>query len=612
MSGDALIDYLKSQSACNINNIRVVNRGGAEQSAEKAGLAILYITTASNLQGGNATITLDSDVNEHAQGVSMPRLNMNLRYGKWSAYMMSSYRRRWMVTPASNIELFEQSDTEVMKAARPYRRWQSPKLTIGAGYDLSPHDVVTVEGNVDCFFAHDIYRSDVTVTQDEVLADSYQMAGRGASRRRDGYVAADYVHDWNSGELLVATTWAQENHDEHNQTYRRDAPSLWSSNYQTCHHYCLWQGQADLTEKVSNVSVVKAGLAFNHWRNRLENDNQLISNSHENLWGAAANEFRYRETTTAAYASYDCKWKAFSASLGLRFECKDVRSQLFSSDDNGSYRQSYKEWFPNVRLGYVLNAVKGHQLNLSYVRQWKMPSMYMLSPVKIWSSEFNYTVGNPYLQPVCVNKLSAGMTVFNYFTLTAGWTKSPLFTSVYIKEKDADVAYSTYEHGGSSQSLTLSLSAMKMVGGSFLLNMNAMYDHSAHELGGLRVLSNVFVGSTSMSGMLQHGWSIRGNMLYVSASRGLTTKGASLLGGSLHLDKSWFSHKVKVSLGYRFNPQQRQYLMAPGISGEKRSGKSAHTLELSVVCRLDWGTTSLKVRKNKKLGDAELRRMGNN
>ena len=610
MSGDALIDYLKSQSACNIKNIRVVNRGGAEQSAEKAGMAILYVTTASNLQGGNATITLDSDINEHAQGVSILRLNMNLRYGKWSSYMMSSYRRRWMETPGTNKKLFEQSDKEVVTVAHPYRRWQSPKLTIGAGYDFSPHDVFTVEGNVDCFFAHDIYRSDVTVTQDAVLADSYQMAGRGASRRRDGYVAADYVHDWNKGELQVAATWAQENHAEHNQMSRCDNPSQWSSNYQIHHHYRLWQGQVDLTEKVNRASVVKAGVAFNQWRNCLENDNQLISMGHENPWSAAAHEFRYKETTSAAYTSYDFKRKEFSASLGIRFEWKTVHSQLFSFDDNGNLRQTYKECFPNVRLGYVLNAAKGHQLSLAYVRQWKMPSMYMLAPVKTWNDEFSYTVGNPYLQPVCVDKVSAGMTVFNYFTLTAGWAKSPLFTSLYIKENDADRAYSTYEQGGSSQSLSLSLSAMKTVGGSFILNMNAMYDHSTNELGGLRVLSDTFVGSASMSGMLQHGWSLRGNVLYVSASRGLTTKGTSLFSGSLHLDKSWFAHNVKVSLGYQFYPHQTQHLMAPGVSGKMISNKSAHTLELSVVCRLDWGGKSLRVRKNKRLGDSEIRRMG--
>lgn len=110
---------------------------------------------------------------------------------------------------------------------------------------------------------------------------------------------------------------------------------------------------------------------------------------------ATDDSFLYKETVGAFYADVNKAWGRWYAKAGLRYE--HTKTQGFPMEPSGNFTRSYADWFPFVDVSYRTD--KSGSFIFGYSRRINRPVMTMLTPTKVYSDIYNYSMGNPYLAP---------------------------------------------------------------------------------------------------------------------------------------------------------------------------------------------------------------------
>jgi len=144
-------------------------------------------------------------------------------------------------------------------------------------------------------------------------------------------------------------------------------------------------------------------------------NNHAYDTTSFNNASATFDDFYYKETTTAAYASatkdFNKKW---SAQAGLRFENLYLSGNSITLNQQNS--ATYNELFPT---GYLLfNATADESISLTYSRRIEKPYFFYLNPYRTYIDDYTYSSGNPYLLPSFSNNIELSQTYKNNFTTT--------------------------------------------------------------------------------------------------------------------------------------------------------------------------------------------------
>ena len=128
-----------------------------------------------------------------------------------------------------------------------------------------------------------------------------------------------------------------------------------------------------------------------------------------------SNEFNYDENTQAIYLNgakkLNEKWET---QLGFRLE--NTQTEGVSKTLNQKNTNSYTKLFPTFYLTYTPNEKNSFSIN--YNKRINRPSYNRLNPFRWYSNPFSYTEGNPFLQPSFSNNLE-----LNY-TFNDNWSNS--------------------------------------------------------------------------------------------------------------------------------------------------------------------------------------------
>lgn len=108
------------------------------------------------------------------------------------------------------------------------------------------------------------------------------------------------------------------------------------------------------------------------------------------------NKFNYKEYTQAVYFSANKdvgdKWKF---QVGFRFE--NTQTTGISLSNNQKNKNNYLKVFPTAYILYDIN--ESNSININYGRRINRPRFDWLNPFRIYSSLYFYVEGNPFLQP---------------------------------------------------------------------------------------------------------------------------------------------------------------------------------------------------------------------
>ncbi|HFK5528352.1 TPA: outer membrane beta-barrel family protein [Elizabethkingia anophelis] len=125
-----------------------------------------------------------------------------------------------------------------------------------------------------------------------------------------------------------------------------------------------------------------------------------------------SNVFNYHENTQALYISGNKKLsEKWDLQLGLRLESTQTKG--YSETLDQTTKNNYIRLFPTFFLTYKMS--ENSTLGLNYSRRIDRPTYKDLNPFRFYSSAYNYSEGNPFLQPFYIDNAEISYTHKNYF-----------------------------------------------------------------------------------------------------------------------------------------------------------------------------------------------------
>ena len=605
-SGKELMDYLQTYHGKSIKDIQVITSTGAEEEASNAGMAILKITTTKIDDGGMLSVRGEADESETNRRICLPDVNVQTRNGKWSTYGMATLRSIKIKNIGNSETLFLESGSEKNTAHRMERTIPSMNYTVGIGYDFSPNDIFTIEGYHRRDKGEGNASALIQTLQDGQEQNKENTLSTQKEKGHSNRLSVDYTHAWKEGEFFLSGLYIHSNTSDERDREREGNRDAWNSSERNLQKHTLLEGKADFKQKIASGNM-KLGLSYSDWNNDDYTDNRLVVASQENELGTYTDLYNYKEEILAAYGSYDFSLKKWSLSLGLRYEHKTVHPQsTLSSERNG--KSTYNNFFPNVRLNYALNPMKGHNLNLNYARTIKSPSMEMLNPGISWKNEFNYSMGNPYLEPVCSNTYGGILTLFGNYSLSFFQVSEPIFDYINHKEPDSDILYGTYNNGGKRTFRSVGFSMMQSVTLKWLINLNITRNFVTEHYQAQKVSTRNWNIMLSSLNNLPKGFDLNINGNYFSPSKGINGSIGRMFNTSVSLSKSFFQRQLIASASYTYSALTRTNIYIEGVRQQYHSNSSPHSMRVSLRYVLKWGNKWAKVQKSKTESE-EMKRM---
>lgn len=135
-----------------------------------------------------------------------------------------------------------------------------------------------------------------------------------------------------------------------------------------------------------------------------------------------SNSFNFKENTESLYLSGNKKFgkEKWESQFGVRME--NTKTIGYSQTLNQTNTNSYLQFFPTAYIQYTLN--ENHIFTIDYGRRIERPNYNSLNPFKLYSSKYSYTEGNPFLLPQFSNSIEFRHTY-----------KYKLFTSLFLSKE---------------------------------------------------------------------------------------------------------------------------------------------------------------------------------
>lgn len=126
-----------------------------------------------------------------------------------------------------------------------------------------------------------------------------------------------------------------------------------------------------------------------------------------------SNIFNYKENTQALYVSGNKNLsKKWDLQLGMRLESTQTKG--YSETLNQTNKNDYIKLFPTFYLTYKPN--ENTTWGFNYNRRIDRPTYGDLNPFRFYSTSYNYSEGNPFLQPFFTNNIDISHTYKNFYT----------------------------------------------------------------------------------------------------------------------------------------------------------------------------------------------------
>ena len=599
LAGKDLLDYLQTYHGKNIKDVQVIVSAGVEEQATAGGFAILKITTTKVDDGGMLSLGIGGDYNKNSKDYGNPFGRVQIRGGKWSVFGDASLQGNKSKSESLEDVQFGEMNFKQNHSIIDRKRFPVMRYTLGVGYDFTPCDIVTLEG---IFMKNrmDSKSSSCLLQPEDGTIEMSDSESENRTYHRE--LSVDYVHSWNSGEFSVAGSYLYNNTGHSGFRYRSGDVGLWNSRQNNSGNYVFYNGQVDFVQNLKKQNgKLKLGVAYMHIGNETMTDNQLVIDNEEQTFGTYIDNYNYDETNWACYGSYDFMWKAFSVSLGLRYEYSRI-SPKSSLSLKQNIVSRYRHFFPNIRFNYSINPMKGHNFSLSYVRNIKYPFMNMLNPGVIWNSEYSYSMGNPYLRPGCGKVYTGILTLFGNVSFSAVYTEEPEFSNYFGKEKDCDVYFSTYKNGQERKLWVLGLNVMKYVNSKWMFNVLVNRTFATSVYDSEKIKSKHWLITLSSTNNLFWNIDLQSDMTYVSPSEGMYVNMGRMLNISMRLSKSFLSNSLVASLGYIYQAPTKTSMSVDGVAQHYSPEISSHMAEFRLRYTLKWGNKQAKVRRGSNTG----------
>jgi outer membrane receptor protein involved in Fe transport len=296
-------------------------------------------------------------------------------------------------------------------------------------------------------------------------------------------------------------------------------------------------------------------------------EEDLLGNGNFTINPNFTNILEYKENVTAAYSQIGSKFGKFSLLTGLRFENSNIQiNQLTLQDFN---TKNYNNLFPSAFLTYEINQTTN--LSANYSKRITRPRDRFINPFSSYSSNVNFFIGNPDLDPALSDVYDVGFL--------KKWRQVTLSSSVYLNRTEGSFQIVRKETGNFVDGIPVifntpfNLSVDDKIGFEFTIN------YSPYKW--LRINGNFNYFNNKTDGIYS----------YTTAANGVKTI------DFYNTSSTWFTRLTsKISFPYKIDFQVNGTYNAPQkIAQGTTVGVGSMNLALSKDVLKDKGTIAFNV-----------------
>lgn len=416
LSGEDLINYLKTLRSDDISKIEVITTPPAKYEAEgKSGLINIVLKKNKNL-GWNATLQSSGNYyyNRPITG-SRNGITFNYQGEKLSISSGLSMSENFWMQDSRDYNNGNDDGNYWKTDSKWFNNFKNKSGNIKAEYKINDNNTFGINYNYSTNKNSEKADNSTSIL-DENGSRSFISNGDNLNRRdiHNANVFYDIKLDSTEGKLSFSGNLMMNNSNANNY-YNTIQETTASTFVNPIVHYNIYSGQVDLEKTFFKIKT-ESGLKYTKIKNNSElNFFDLLNNGAvRNL--SKSNVFLYNEENYAAYFSTNFKInEQWDAKAGLRYELTKLNG--FSETENDYSQNRYGKLFPTAYVTYKPS--ENHTFSANYSRRISRPSFGNLNPFKYYKSEFEYSTGNPYLKPSITNEIELAYVLKNNFNVTA-------------------------------------------------------------------------------------------------------------------------------------------------------------------------------------------------
>jgi|GEM_PF-1286648 len=435
MSGEQVMDYLKSIPSDDIYRIEIISNPSSKYDAEGLSGLINILLNKSQKKGLTGTGTLSYEQTTYAKYGG--NINLNYRSSKVNLFGGTSLH-------TGDYLLLENVDNVYSRAQDPYyyfekgrrvRKELSSFSKIGMDVYLSKKSTIGVRLEHSYNHRNGVQKTSSDFQPNATTIDSTYYVTNTVNNFNNNFTAnLSYTID-------IDTLGQRFSIDADYLNYFQPEFSLESSTSRLISQVAaadlqfrnsasqkigIYSIRSDYSKPLNKKTWLDVGGKFYS----LYTGNQLkfYERGGNNDWiqdNVRSSDFRYDEYNTALYAIVNYEFTdKFTAQAGLRNEFTVLSG---SGGESGvGLDRSYNKLFPSVFLQFTQN--EDHQLSLSYTSRISRPDYSNLNPFRYYITPNNYTVGDPFLQPGFTNSFDFSYLLKQnfYFSLYANLTNGQI------------------------------------------------------------------------------------------------------------------------------------------------------------------------------------------
>lgn len=436
LSGDELIDYLRSYDASQILKVEVITTPPSKyDAAGNAGIINIRLKSRpKDYVGGTASASYSAGEKDN---YGYGGVSLNLSKGRVSSFLNGGTTQGNYETCEKNYRYFPQN---TWNSRADYTNYMN-SFYLQGGVDVSLERDWTV--GMQAIYNHsapkpnnalswtEVYDASTAVLDSLLYSNSDKDTG---SDRLNLNFHTDKVWDDKGKKMTWDVDYLRDNRDETmgflSKTLLPDGTEIPGTNFD--YNY-LQHRKVDVVSSALDFILpfekykITAGakVSFTNTRNGINYDTSdptLVQDDY----------FRYKEQIYALYADYSREFsERFSMQLGLRME--HTRTTGISEAKDTEDKHDYTRLFPTVYLLY--SPTDGHALNFSFSNRISRPSQNMVNPFPFYQNKYTYACGREDLKPSYTYNAELGYTLKNNFNVSAYYSYSD---DVFFQVVDLD------------------------------------------------------------------------------------------------------------------------------------------------------------------------------
>ncbi len=286
------------------------------------------------------------------------------------------------------------------------------RLTTNGKVNLAytPNDKQTLTLSAESALVNDVRAGPDDDTLSGASTASFDRAERGHEHHIDGDASANFVQKFAPGESLTLNLQSSQSlerqHYYYTRTYLSGAPAPSLQAVRIFWAEDVSDFSADYVRPLSANATLKAGYDLQYDNDRFDDSlgNATPPSAPPVFDPAEINLFRYRQTISASYVTYDQRAGPLEILGGLRFEQVDIRTLQRIGGQTGG--QAYSHVYPTLNATWTLS--DADSLNAGLSSRVARPDPEDLNPYIDPSDPTTLRQGNPALRPAMTTSWQAG------------------------------------------------------------------------------------------------------------------------------------------------------------------------------------------------------------